>query len=88
MNEPSGLVLGFDPGGRGRFGWSVCRTVAGAYRPTPMTGLADDAPDALAEVWDALSRCDSDGQNSVLAAGIDAPMFWSRSGSRVVDDVL
>ena len=88
MTEPSGFVLGFDPGGKGRFGWSVCSTSGGTLLPTPKTGLADDALDALDAVRNALRHRDSDGQRSVLAAGIDAPLFWSTRGNRVVDDVL
>ena len=25
MNEQVAIVLGFDPGGRGKFGWSICK---------------------------------------------------------------
>ncbi len=86
--EPNGFILGFDPGGRGKFGWSICRVSNGLLQNPLKTGLADDACDALCQVKRALERHESPGNLPVLAAGIDAPMFWSPRGSRTVDDVL
>ncbi len=84
MAGSNGIELGFDPGGKGSFGWSVCSYISG--NPGSLerikTGLADDAWDALSRVKDAI-RCSAfqDGY-PVLAAGIDAPLFWSREGNR------
>ena len=43
MPEFTDIVLGFDPGGKGAFGWSVCRGVDGSLQPPAKTGLADRA---------------------------------------------
>ena len=83
----NGFILGFDPGGRGNFGWSVCRANDGTLQPS-CTGLANDAWDALNEVEEALGSNYPNGHPSILAAGIDAPMFWSKRGNRTVDYVL
>ena len=88
MPEANGFILGFDPGGEGKFGWSICRVSNGQLQPLPNTGLADDAWDALLKVKQELGRYSPSGNHPVLAAGIDAPMFWSQRGNRTVDDIL
>lgn len=30
MADSTNIILGFDPGGEGNFGWSVCQAVDGA----------------------------------------------------------
>lgn len=87
MAELEGIVLGFDPGGKGNFGWSVCLTAGGKLLPPLNTGLASDAPEAIREVQDAMKSFAYPGLE-VLAAGIDAPMFWTKDGNRKVDDVI
>ena len=80
----NGIILGFDPGGKGNFGWSVCSYISG--NPGSLerikTGLADDAWDALSRVKDAMKCSDFPKGYPVLAAGIDAPLFWSKEGNR------
>ena len=49
MPEFTDFVLGFDPGGKGAFGWSVCRVVNGSLQPPAKTGLADRAWEAVAQ---------------------------------------
>ena len=74
--------MGFDPGGigeGGRFGWSVCQADKYGLRCLK-TGLAIDARDALCQVDNEMA-----GNQEVLAAGIDAPMFWGFRGYRVID---
>ena len=88
MPESNGFILGFDPGGKGKFGWSICRVSNGQLQQPLETGLADDAWDALLKVKQELGRYSPSGNPPVLAAGIDAPMFWSKRGNRTVDDVL
>lgn len=83
-----GLILGFDPGGRGRFGWSVCSATSANLQPPLETGLADDALDAFDKVKNAIRRSSFPSNIRVLAAGIDAPMFWSISGTRTADKVI
>ena len=85
MPKPNGFILGFDPGGAGHFGWSICETVDGELQPPTKdrVGLANDACHAMDQVQRALPD-----NPTVLAAGIDAPLFWSKTGGRTVDDVL
>ena len=92
MADTHGLILGFDPGGEGKsqgdFGWSICDTISGTLRPPFETGLAKNAWDALCKVKDALKRHHPNGHPPVLAAGIDAPLFWNPQGKRTVDSYL
>ncbi len=88
MPESIGLILGFDPGGANRFGWSVCSAGADHLQQPLKTGLADDAWDALIRVKKAFRDFDLPENPQVLAAGIDAPLFWGRRRNRRVDDVL
>lgn len=84
------IVLGFDPGGRndrgpsGNFGWSICQMVDG-HLERLKTGLARDAVDARDQVR---TKLDALGKPTILAAGIDAPLFWGRRGNRRVDKVV
>lgn len=83
------IYLGFDPGGAsdgGSFGWSICREVDGRLEPPAKIGLATDAWDALNKVKKAIPSFGHPNSLRVLAAGIDAPLFWSRVGKRVFDD--
>ena len=94
MTEPHGLILGFDPGGEGKatspgtFGWCICSTRNGTLQPPLETGLAKNAWDALRQVTEALQRHYPTRQPPVLAAGIDAPLFWNPQGKRTVDSYL
>ena len=83
MSDTDGIILGFDPGGRGNFGWSICETTSGKLKKPRETGLANDAWHAMEQVKKALTDDDT-----VLAAGIDAPLFWSKRGNRTVDGDL
>jgi len=87
MPESTGFILGFDPGGIGRFGWSVCSATPGTL-VLLQTRLADDAVGALHGVERAMESCDLQGTPPVLAAGIDAPMFWGEKGNREIDATL
>lgn len=74
------ILLGFDPGGAKNFGWCV----AGDSPELPLsiiaTGLANDASTAVQAALAAIPT-----GRVVLAAGIDAPLVWSRSGPRNSD---
>lgn len=83
MNEPIEIFLGFDPGGEGNFGWSICREDGDQLRQIT-AGLADHAEDALEKVMYRLPHSDV----AVVAAGIDAPLFWNRKGNRGIDGVI
>ena len=83
MCDLNNYILGFDPGGQGNFGWSICSVVNGQLMPSPVTGLANDAQDAINQVQAALPD-----NAAVLAVGIDAPLLWSNAGNRNVDGIL
>ena len=68
MSETINLYLGFDPGGVGSFGWSVCREVGGQLEPPTRTGLANNAWDALNRVGGAIADIEHQGNARVLAA--------------------
>ncbi len=88
MPGPDGIILGFDPGGKGNFGWSVCVTRDGQLQKPVQTCVANDALSALRAVEKFLRTDDTAKHLRVLAAGIDAPMFWSEKGDRKVDGCL
>ena len=88
MSESSGLILGFDPGGVGNFGWSVCRVDGNDLQRPLETGLANDAEDALQQVKKVVGFSDPPGRPQVLAAGIDAPLFWGKKGNRTIDGIV
>lgn len=76
-------IVGFDPGGHGNFGWCITPDSAAMPLKPVASGLANNAH---AAVQAALSAVPSNG---VLgAAGIDAPLFWSRTGPRNADIVV
>ena len=87
MSEKAGIILGFDPGGKERFGWSIC--YAGPDDLTLLrTGWSSDAQGAFDSVIECIKSLEIPGNPAVLAAGIDAPMFWSTAGDREVDRAL
>lgn len=75
-------LLGFDPGGKGRFGWAVAAG-AGPNFLNPTSGVSDGAIEAVTK---ALSHVPNGAV--VAAAGIDAPLFYSRRGAREADSVV
>ena len=94
MPESMDIFLGFDPGGsggkrarKGKFGWSICREVGGQLERVT-TGLAKEAWGALSQVKDELEHYNGQGNARVLAAGIDAPLFWTKTSKREVDDFI
>jgi hypothetical protein len=76
------VILGFDPGGEGNFGWAVC-TEMGDRLNVVATGLADHAKGALKDSLNALPK-----GGLVVSAGIDAPMYWVTDGYREVDRLV
>ena len=73
------VVLGFDPGGEGNFGWAVCNDQDNGLQVLD-AGVADHARGALEKSLKALPK-----EGMVVGAGIDAPMFWVFDGSREAD---
>ena len=87
MSAEAGIVLGFDPGGQGNFGWSVCLTDGSNLLTVSKTGLGGDAEDVIGKVRMEMESLGLSGVK-VLAAGIDAPMFWGGKGNREIDDII
>ena len=56
--------------------------------PPIETGWARNAQDALLKVKEALKRHRPSGNPPIRAAGIDAPLFWSKQGDRQIDEVI
>ena len=77
--EPLNLFLGFDPGGKGNFGWSVCWQVGGDLECLK-TGLADDAWQAIEKVNNVIASHECVRNSPVQGAGIDAPLMWNKRG--------
>ena len=75
MQQQQYLILGFDPGGIGNFGWSICQQINGRLEIPLQTGLADNAWQAKDQVQ---AHIPDDAR--VLAAGIDAPLYWDKRG--------
>lgn len=74
------ILLGLDPGGTGNFGW--CITQYTAVMPmTPLAcGLTNNASQAIRYALDAIPE-----GSTLVSAGIDAPLFWSKTGHRNAD---
>lgn len=78
-----GVILGFDPGGVGNFGWCVSYDADTLPLAVIATGLADGGSVAVEAALNAIPQ----GHN-VVAAGIDAPLVWSKQGARKADVLL
>ena len=74
------VLLGFDPGGDDGFGWCIVEDGTTLPLRIRVADVVDNARDALAEAQQALRADDR-----VVAAGVDAPMFWVPAGDRVAD---
>lgn len=78
--SPLSTYLGIDPGGRNAFGWCVLR-VPTEGAPLMQCGVRS----TLTEVVTALTSACAD---TPRAAGIDAPLYWVRSGERRSDQAI
>lgn len=76
------LYLGFDPGGKGNFGWVRLRVDHDWHEPI----LEDGGVVSGAE--EALEVAIGDVEQVPDAVGIDAPLFYARRGGRVADSFL
>lgn len=74
------VVLGFDPGGDGQFGWAVLERNGRRTPRTRKTGMSSHAEGALASSLACISSDDA-----LLGAGIDSPLYWTPRGERVAD---
>jgi predicted nuclease with RNAse H fold len=77
------LILGFDPGGNGRFGWAIAEAAKSLPLTVRETGQCSNSEEALRGLEERQDR-----EDEIVAAGIDAPLFWTARGSRSVDKIL
>jgi len=77
------VILGFDPGGAEGFGWSIAEATPSLPLQIRATGVADSSQNAYRDVVSRLNEGEA-----VLAAGIDAPLFWASGGDRNVDRII
>ena len=76
------LYVGFDPGGKGRFGWAICSPEGERLRILS-AGNAEHAQNAFSAVKSQLPS-----QTTITGAGIDAPLFWVANGVRNSDRLV
>jgi hypothetical protein len=79
----SGVLLGFDPGGKGKFGWCVADDADSLPLSICASGLASGAREAVERALAAVPA-----GRAVLAAGIDAPLVWPRGEARSADTAI
>lgn len=77
------LLLGFDPGGAGAFGWCVCEFATNSPLTIRKVDVANNAEEAVAAALQLVKEGEI-----VQAAGIDAPLFWVPGGDRNADAVI
>jgi predicted nuclease with RNAse H fold len=77
------IFLGFDPGGRGSFGWCVSTGASDLPLSVRATGHASSALDAIERVERHLHPGEK-----VAGAGIDAPLAWPWQEGRESDAQL
>lgn len=76
-------LAGFDPGGESQFGWCVVEASAKLPLSLHRTGVASNAAEAV--------RCvlkEVPSRSTLIAAGIDSPLFWLPNGDRNADRVI
>lgn len=76
------VAVGFDPGGRAKFGWAIIEIGHDPPFGVLASGRASHAHEALTAVLAAAEA------TRVIGVGIDAPMFWTPTGARASDAFL
>lgn len=76
-------LIGFDPGGERKFGWCVVKDANQCPLAVCALGVADNAAAAVAAVFDFVNA-----SGEAVAVGIDAPLFWTPAGVRLVDQTV
>lgn len=76
------IYVGFDPGGKDKFGWAACASEGKLLRVLA-TGTVGQAKEAVDQ---AISAVPKDG--ILVGAGIDAPLFWTEDEGRHVDKLV
>ena len=75
------FVAGFDPGGQGNFGWCL------AELTDPLNVICQGTKNCADEAFDEIKKRLNDTNGRILAAGIDAPLYWTRQGDSRESDV-
>jgi hypothetical protein len=75
-------ILGFDPGGKGGFGWCIAENADAFPLPIVISGCEDNALNSFKAIKAFLH-----GYN-VIGAGIDAPLYWRTDGEREADRIV
>lgn len=75
-------ILGFDPGGKGNFGWCIAVNVNTLPLPIIKSGCEDNALKAFSAIKIFMHGY------KVMGAGIDAPLYWRADGEREADRIV
>jgi predicted nuclease with RNAse H fold len=73
-NMENKWIAGFDPGGKNKFGWCVARTIENSKLEITACGVSSNARESFENVIMELKG------ETLFAAGIDSPLFWSADG--------
>ena len=76
-------LAGFDPGGESQFGWCVVEASGELPLSLHRTGVASNAAEAVNCVLKEVPS-----ESTLIAAGIDSPLFWLPDGDRNADRVI
>lgn len=74
------ILLGLDPGGDKNFGWCISQYTDEMPMVSLACGLSSNAHQAIQYALAAIPK-----GSTLAAAGIDAPLFWSKTGARNAD---
>ena len=84
VSQSPQVYVGFDPGGKGKFGWCVAE-VAGAQS---LCVLRSDNENNACSATHAVCKYAKAASAEIIAIGIDSPLFWSFRGDRTVDGIV
>lgn len=84
QSEGKKYLVGFDPGGKGNFGWCVIED----RHELPVRVICVDVADHANGAVDAAHGVVQEERGTVIGVGIDAPLFWVANGCREVDQNL
>ena len=74
------FVAGFDPGGQRKFGWCLFKLTDLSAKIDAKNGIVDVASCAD-EAFNQMKRRLNEESGCLVAAGIDAPLYWTRKGN-------
>lgn len=77
------ILLGLDPGGAGNFGWCIALYTDDMPMIPLACGLSNNAHQAIHFALASIPE-----GATLVSAGIDAPLFWSKTGTRNADHTV